>query len=158
MTQPHNDIIPLSVLRQVPPEASESTLKRSKGFKGTKLPNWGHRQTTVGQGPAVSSACFGVYSVFTCTSSKARSTHCSSQDTQWTEKPAEHTQPLPPRAACPQLSNIHVTTHWGPNELPEAQAEYLMKLLSMNGYCDQSRVPVHLPEGLYNSRPYCWVF
>lgn len=44
------------------------------------------------------------------------------------------------------------------NELPEAQTEYLMRLLSVNGYCDQRRVPVHLAEGLYNSWPYCWVF
>lgn len=68
------------------------------------------------------------------------------------------TQPLPPMLAGPQLSCIHVTAHCGPNELPEAQAEYLMKLLSVNGYCDQRRVPVHLAEGLYNSWPYCWVF
>lgn len=44
------------------------------------------------------------------------------------------------------------------NELPEARTEYLMRLLSVNGYCDQRRVPVHLAEGLYNSWPYCWVF
>lgn len=60
--------------------------------------------------------------------------------------------------AGPQLSSIHVTAHCGPNELPEAQAEYLMRLLSVNGYCDQRRVPVHLAEGLHNSWPYCWVF
>lgn len=58
--------------------------------------------------------------------------------------------------AGPRLSSIHVTAHCGPNELPEAQAEYLMRLLSVNGYCDQRRVPVHLAEGLHNSWPYCW--
>lgn len=60
--------------------------------------------------------------------------------------------------AGPRLSSLHVTVHWGPNELPEARAEYLMRLLSVNGYCDQRRVPVHLAEGLYNGWPYCCVF
>lgn len=53
----------------------------------------------------------------------------------------------------PGLPSTHVTAHCGPNELPEAQAEYLMRLLSVNGYCDQGRVPVHLAEGLHNSGP-----
>lgn len=60
--------------------------------------------------------------------------------------------------AGPRLASLHVTAHCGPNELPEAQAEYLMRPLSMNGYCDQRRVPVHLAEGLDNGWPYCWVF
>lgn len=60
--------------------------------------------------------------------------------------------------AGPRLSSIHVTAHCGPNELPEAQAEYLMRLLSVNGYCDQRRVPVHLAEGLHSSCPCCWGF
>lgn len=63
---------------------------------------------------------------------------------------------LPP--AGPRCSRSHVTAHCGPNELPEAPAEYLMRLLSVNGYCDQRRVPVHLAEGLHNSWPHCWVF
>lgn len=63
---------------------------------------------------------------------------------------------LPP--AGPRCSRSHVTALCGPNELPEAPAEYLMRLLSVNGYCDQRRVPVHLAEGLHNSRPHCWVF
>lgn len=63
---------------------------------------------------------------------------------------------LPP--AGPRCSRGHVTAHCGPNELPEAPAEYLMRLLSVNGYCDQRRVPVHLAEGLHNSWPHCWVF
>lgn len=53
----------------------------------------------------------------------------------------------------PGLPSTRVSAHCGPNELPEAQAEYLMRLLSVNGYCDQGRVPAHLAEGLHNSRP-----
>lgn len=60
--------------------------------------------------------------------------------------------------AGPQLSRSRVTAHRGLNELPDAQAEYLMRLLSVNGYCDQRRVRVHLAEGLHNSWLRCWVF
>lgn len=99
--------------------------------------------------PPVSSAWL-VCSVVTCTSGTAGSTHWSSWDGQRGEAAAAHAaSALMPAWA----SRTHVTAHCGPNELPEAQAEYLMRLLSVNGYCDQGRVPVHLAEGLHNSGP-----
>lgn len=39
------------------------------------------------------------------------------------------------------------------NELPEAQTEYLMRLLSVNGYCDQRRVPFIWQRGFTIAGP-----
>lgn len=87
-SQVHNSTT-LSGLHKGPGSCS-SSVQGSEGFSGTvtiRGPCWTTSEIWT-RSPQVSSACSLFDLVFTCTSGKAGSTHWSSQDRQWTEKPS----------------------------------------------------------------------
>lgn len=90
----------------------------------------------------VFSACLQVIFVFLPVLQAEQGAHSGHHRTGSAQKGyAQRMQPLPDRLASPQLSRSTSLLAEALNELPEAQTEYLMRLLGVNGYCDQRRVP-----------------
>jgi hypothetical protein len=158
--QPHYTIACLCLAKA--PKASASSVKRSGGLQGSQRANIRSPCQTTSKTRIEVLKChllvFSLVSFLPVLQAKqgAHTGHHRTSREQNSHR--QLTQPLLLMLAGPWLPSLHVTVHCSPNELPEAQAEYLMRLLSVNGYCDQRRVPVHVVEGLYNSWPYCSAF